>query len=516
MRYSSTHGVSAHARNADRGGTHGVSLAELFPDGRFHCGSNIRVSSCCSAAQHCQPGDLFVFLQDDGSHDQVQEAIDRGAKAILSERLLPVSVPQCIVSDVASAFAMLCQRLAGEPAQDVRVLGIAGHRGKTACQTMTSRVLEAGGHQPAEFGSMGSTDGFGTYPRSSTAMSSAQYAQWLARVRSQGCSHAVTELAREPVVQHMFDAVPLQTLVLTGLTTSTHRLSATPKTRVYAERLLGQLRPQGLVVANVDCPVVRDLVRTLDHPVLTVGLEADAELRAQRIEYHASEQTFLLEAGQRTTAVRSRIIGNHHLRHCLLAIATGLGMGIELSQAVAAIESIQRIPGNLERVECGQPFSVFSDAATSANQLRAALQTLREVTSGRLICVFGQGDQRRPEVSALRGHIVERYADLGVITSDCPREREPLRIVHDVLDGYRKPARAHVMPNRTRAIEWALDGARPGDTILLAGPHNRRLARSDDDFPADVDVARFCLFHRDIDLDTKRHFLDRRNSPSWN
>ena len=116
----------------------------------------------------------------------------------------------------------------------------------------------------------------------------------------------------------------------------------------------------------------------------------------------------------------------------------------------------------------------------------------------------------------MRGSVVERYADLGVITSDVPGETEPLRVAHDVLDGYRKPGKAHVMPNRTRAIEWALDRAKPGDTVLLAGPHNQQVIRGDDDFPSDGDVARFCLFSKDSELGLWPVLAQTKNDPSWN
>lgn len=496
----------------------GVSLSELFPHSRMHATCDIRVSSCCSDADLCQPGDLYVALikpHSDG-HSLAAEAVERGAAAILTERLLPFPVPQCLVADSSIAFAELCQRLAGNPANSLSVVGVAGHHGKTATQMMMTSVLEAAGHRPAVFGSLGCTDGSNAFPSASAVTSSSQYARWLAEIAARGCSHAVSELSRGPVIRHVFGGVPLRTLILSGLTTSTHRHAATPKTKTYVRRMLDQLTPDGLVVANIDCPVVRELVGTITNPVLTVSTESKADVTASRIEHFPSEQTFLLEAGQQTSVVRSKIIGDTHLQCCLLAIAGGLGAGVDLSVAVRAVESIQSIPGKLERVECGQPFSVFSDAATSANQLRAALLTLREITTGRLICVFGQGETNRPEIRALRGGVVERYADLGIITSDVVTEPEPLRVAHDVLDGYRKPGKAHVMPNRTRAIEWAIDRARPGDTVLLAGPHNRHAIRADDDFPADSDVARFCLFSRDADLGLDSLLSELGSQPSWN
>jgi len=456
-------------------------------------------------------------MQDDADgHTQAELAVERGAVAVLSERLLPVEVPQCLVPNSSAALAQLCQRLAGDPAGEVSVVGVAGNTGKTSAQMLLTSVLSAAGHQPALFGSLGSTDGLQAFPVASQQASASVFARWLANAASKGCTHAVTELKREGVLRHVFGGVSLKSLMLTGLSTSTHRKAASPKTKAYVDRLLEQLVPGGLVVANIDCPVVEQLVGGTSNPVLTVSMERDADLTARRLEQFPSEQTFLIEAGEQTSVVRTKIIGDGHLLSCLMTVAAGLGSGIDLATSVGAVESIAKIPGKLERVECGQPFSIFSDAATSSQHLRQTLLTLREVTNGKLICVFGQGESSRSELRSLRGSIVERYADLGIITSDMPDDLEPLRATHDVLDGYRKPAKAHVMPNRTRAIEWALQRAKPGDTVVLAGPHNRRMVREDNDFPADADVARFVLFSQDKRLDEWHVIAKSSTEPSLN
>lgn len=474
----------------------GVSLAELFPRSRFHRAHDIRVTSCCASPESCRPGDLYVAVveTDRDGHFFAERAIERGASAILTERLLPVAVPQCIVDNSSLAIAQLCQRLAGNPAQRLEIAGVAGNYGTTATQMMLCSVLEAGGSQPAVHGQLGHTDGFQAFPSAGQDTTASSFARWLADVAANGCTHAITQMQRQSVSRHTHAGVPIRWLLLGALGTSTHRRSATPKTESYLRRLQGQLRCDSHVVANIDCPIVREFVADMQHPVTTISTEFDADITARRLEQIPSEQTFLLQADEQTSVIRSKIIGDTHLQSCLIAVAAGLQAGIDLATAVRAVESIASIPGHLERVECGQPFSVFSDASQSASHFRDTLLTLREVTEGRLICVFGQGQSRRPELRAQRGQVAEKYSDLGVITSDDINETEPLRVVHDVLDGYRKPAHAHVLPNRTRAIEWALEQAQPGDTVLLAGPHNQLVARSDDDFPADTEVARFHLF----------------------
>ena len=132
----------------------------------------------------------------------------------------------------------------------------------------------------------------------------------------------------------------------------------------------------------------------LDGPALTVGIRTAAEITAVPLEEFASEQTFLLTAGSETIPVRTRMIGRHHVYNCLSAAAIGLAYGIDLPTVVRGLEAVECVPGRLQRIECGQPFGVFVDFAHTPDALIGCLKTLRQVTTGRLICVFGAGGDR--------------------------------------------------------------------------------------------------------------------------
>ncbi len=149
-------------------------------------------------------------------------------------------------------------------------------------------------------------------------------------------------------------------------------------------------------------------------------------------------------------------------------------MGLELTTIARGLEAVETIPGRMEPVVAGQPFGVYVDAARSPDTLAVALRSLRQVTAGRVICVFGADADGDPSQRPLLGRVVERMAHLGVITNDNPRGQQPLQIVHDILDGYDRPARAHVLPDRLEAIRWALSQARPGDAVLIAGKGGRQ------------------------------------------
>jgi UDP-N-acetylmuramoyl-L-alanyl-D-glutamate--2,6-diaminopimelate ligase len=163
------------------------------------------------------------------------------------------------------------------------------------------------------------------------------------------------------------------------------------------------------------------------------------------------------------------MIGDHHIHNCLAAAAVGLAEGIDLPTIARGLEAVRHVPGRLERIECGQPFGVFVDFAHTPDALAAALAALREVTVGKLLCVFGAGGNRDAQKRPLMGSVVERHADLAIVTTDNPRFEDPQAIAADVLAGFEHGDAARWVPERAEAIGYALSLAGPDDVVLVAG-----------------------------------------------
>jgi UDP-N-acetylmuramoyl-L-alanyl-D-glutamate--2,6-diaminopimelate ligase len=153
----------------------------------------------------------------------------------------------------------------------------------------------------------------------------------------------------------------------------------------------------------------------------------------------------------------------------LTAAAVGLLYGISLADVVRGLERLEKIPGRIERIECGQPFGVFVDYAHTPDALTSVLRSLRAVTAGRLICVFGAGGQRDRQKRPLMARAVEAVADLAIVTDDNPRREDPARIRREIVRGFGSLENVVMEADRGRAIEWALEQARPGDCVLIAG-----------------------------------------------
>ncbi|MEO8495497.1 MAG: UDP-N-acetylmuramoyl-L-alanyl-D-glutamate--2,6-diaminopimelate ligase [Planctomycetota bacterium] len=476
-----------------------VSLRELIPQGRFFGTNDILFESCCGDAYRCEPGDLFVALDgpDGDGHELYREAVERGASAIIAERPLPVSIPVCVVSDTREAYGEICQVLAGRPADAMQVVGVTGTNGKTTTALLIASILDAAASRVGLISSLGRSDSRQTKHASRTTPAPPEMASWLKRMSSNGCSHAVLEVSCHALSQHYTAGLQFDAAVLTNLRRDHVDLHGSVMNyRKTIARLFEQLKPSGFCVLNADDPGSQAIMPKLNAPVITVGQREQAEIMATVIERHPSEQTFLLMAGNESVPVRTQMIGDHHVSNCLAAAAVGLVMGLDLATVARGLEAVQRVPGRMERVECGQPFGVYVDSADNPDRLAIALKTLRKVTSGRVLCVFGTPAHRTPEDRPMMGRVVERAADLGVLTGGHIPQAEPLRALHDVLDGYDRAARAHLIPTRSQAIQWTLEQAKPGDSVLIAGEGRLGVAAETSGLamPDDYDIARGWLY----------------------
>jgi UDP-N-acetylmuramoyl-L-alanyl-D-glutamate--2,6-diaminopimelate ligase len=458
----------------------GVSLRQVLPRGKFLGSSDIRVRSCCSDSRIVRPGDLFVALVGGNSdgHEFAQQAVAQGATAVLAERLLPVPVPTCLVPDSRMALGHICQHLAGQPTRQMNVVGVSGSHGKTTTSVLISSVLKAAQQRVGTTNTVAYDDSFESSAARRTTPTAPELASWMARMVANGCQSAVIEVSSGALAARHLAGVELDAAVLTNIRRGqSGKHGSLLNYRRAKERLFEHLKPDGLAVLNADDPASQYLLSRVEQPMITIGMRAEAELTATLVERFPGEQTFLLHAGNETIPVRTRIIGDQHIYNCLAATAIGLVMGIDLPTIVRGLEQVAHVAGHLERVECGQPFGVYVDCAQTPDALAVALQTLRQVTPGRVFCVYGakaDGDRaNRP----LMGRVVERAADREVITCDNPEHEQPLQIAHDILDGYRRPGRPHILPDREAAIGWALSQARTGDSVLIAGKGHESFQR---------------------------------------
>ena len=452
-----------------------LPLRSLVTKGAIFSDAEVLCTGCTSELEQVRPGDLFVATNQQGdAHELAREAVERGAVAVLCERLLPLSVPQAIVEDSRAAFGYACHQLAGEPSRKIPVIGITGSLGKTTTALLTAAVLNTEKQGVAAFTSLAHCDSVRASAALQTTPRADELSGLLKSAVDRGCSHAVAEFSSAGLSEQRGAGMELAVAVLTNLRRQhLDRHNTLAAYRAAKERIFSLLRSDGAAVINIDDPYSRSLLERLKCPALTVSLHHQADVTATLLERCASEQTFLLEAGADSVPVRTRMVGDHHIHNCLSATAVGLLSGLDLPTIARGLEAVAMIPGRMERLECGQDFAVYIDEARSHDGLAMCLKTARQVTPGRVICVMSPSASGDPSERPLLGRVLEKSSQVRVITSEASAHMNALGRAHEVLDGFENPGQAHVIPSRDKAIAWAMEHARFGDAVVICGQGHR-------------------------------------------
>lgn len=450
---------------------HGLLLSDVLPDAKPLSVRDIRFTSCSTRANSVHAGDLFVAT-DEGSydgHDQAQQAIQRGASALIVERMLPVSVPQFLVDDSRHALARIGHALCHHPSREMNVIAVIDSSQVTAPSVLGCSVLERGDKLVSLANDMGSCDGYRTRPHGTPFSSPLQLADWLTGCQASDTSHVVLGTDVRTIQSRALDATQLGCVVLTGLE-STRGPGRVDARRAIA-RLLENLSNDTVVIYNADNPNCRSVIEHAPGAVISYGLHQDADVRGEVIECLPGNQTLLIDTPQEVTAVETRPFGDQYARFCLASVALGQFYGVSMQEIAIGLERVESIPLLLEPLHLGQAFGVYLDTANDPHSLRRALATMQQAAQGKVICVATAPSELTSEERAVVGTMLESMSDRAIITAKTD-EVEPSharKMLHDVVDGYASPQKATVIPTREHAIRQALQIAADEDAVLITG-----------------------------------------------
>ncbi len=431
----------------------------------------VEVSGVQQDSRAVGPGDLFVAWAGavhDG-HEYVAAAAAAGAAAAIVERpVAGAALPQVQVDNARLAAAVASGFVAGSPWRSLRTVGVTGTNGKTTTALLLRGLMAAAG-PAAAVGTLGVVGADGRVVDGSEGLTTpgpVQIAARLAGLVRAGVRGVVIETSSHALDQFRLDGVRFDAMAFTNLTRDHLDYHGTRDRYLAAKARLLELGKDGATaVVNADDPAWRALRPS--GAVLTYGLGADADVRADRVGMSARRSRFDLVAHGTRAPVQLPLPGRFNVSNALCAAAAALALGRPLDEVAAGLEAASPVPGRLERI-ASDPFDVLVDFAHTPDALGQVLETMRPLVAGRLIVVFGAGGDRdaakRPEMGAA----VARHADIAVVTSDNPRTEDPATIAAAVSAGVRGCESVEIL-DRLAAIEWALDAARPGDTVILAG-----------------------------------------------
>ena len=421
------------------------------------------------------PGSLFFCVpgsRADG-HDFAADAVARGAAALVVERPLDLGVPQLVVDDARRSMAVAADAFFGRPTDELEVVGVTGTNGKTTTAYLIHAVLEAAGRRPGLLGTVEMRVGDERRPAVRTTAEAIDLQRAFREMLDAGNRSAVIEATSHGSALYRLDRVRFAALVFTNLSQDHLDFHGTMEEYFDAKRRL--FAPGVPAAVNLGDEYGRRLAHELPDAV-TFGFADDADVRPDAL-----------------AGADLKLRGRFNVENALGALAAARLLGIDDATATTALESVRAVPGRFEEVDEGQPFTVLVDYAHTPDALDNVLRTARELTTGRVICVFGAGGDRAREKRPLMGRVASQRADVGVVTSDNPRAEDPQASIDAVVKGATGPV--DVVPDRRSAIERALDDARPGDVVVIAGKgHEQGQEFADRKLPFDDrEVARDAL-----------------------
>ncbi|MFN3531474.1 MAG: UDP-N-acetylmuramoyl-L-alanyl-D-glutamate--2,6-diaminopimelate ligase [Candidatus Brocadia sp.] len=420
-------------------------------------------------------GYVFVAIKGhkvDG-HDFVVDAIEKGAIALVVEKKIDVAprIPRIIVSNTRSALAALSCRFYGGPSSQMTVVGITGTNGKTTTSYLTKSIIEASGDKAGLIGTIQYQIGKRAIPAQETTPESVEIQSYLSEMLKSGIKYAVIEASSHALSQHRLDGVRFSSAIFTNL--SIEHLDYHVNIRNYrAEKLklVKGLGTEAFAILNADHNASKHFAECTKSQVVWYGIKKkNADVTAEIIHMGADVTRLLLNSPWGKILINVKLAGKHNIYNALAAAANALALGFKIDTIKAGIESLSVVPGRLEKVDCGQDFHVYVDFAHTHQALQVVLSTLREITTGRIILVFGCGGDRDRKKRPKMGHIAEKYADLSWITSDNPRSEDPHSIISEIQKGIRNQGCFRVQADRKIAIEEAISEAKKGDVVIIAG-----------------------------------------------
>ncbi len=465
----------------------------------------VQFSQVCYDSRQVKPGSLFVCipgLKSDG-HAFAEQAVSRGAVALIVERFLDLPVSQLKVNNARQALGRAAAALYDRPADRLRMCGVTGTNGKTTVTHLIEHIMARTGNTPGIIGTLGARIGSDQFPGKRTTPEASDLQELLAEMVNRGCTYAIMEVSSHALDLYRVEGCEYDVAVFTNLSqdhldyhlTMQDYLAA--KTKLFSS-LGGETKKSGkkFAVINGDDPVAVQLLALTPVRAVTYGTTPGVDYRARAIRNQVNGVEFEVLFPGGVQRLKLKTPGRFTVYNALAAFAVGVEEGLAPAKVAAALAEIDGVPGRFELVDEGQPFSLVVDYAHTPDGLENVLKTARDCVEGRVLTVFGCGGDRDRTKRPIMGAMAAKYSDLSIITSDNPRSEQPEAIIAEVEGGFAGSTSEYIsVPDRRAAILLACSKARAGDIVLIAGKgHENYQLIKDQVLPFDDRrVARECL-----------------------
>ena len=451
-----------------------MKLKKIFPEKNIPGG--IDITGITDNSKEVKPGYLFIAVPGKSSdgHFFIEDALKRGAGAVICNRKTG-HIGRGNIIEVESTREivwLLGKRYYRDPSTRLKITGVTGTNGKTTVSYLIKNILEAAGIHTGLLGTIDYIIGTRRIPAVLTTPGTLQLNRFMAQMVAAGCQACVMEVSSHALEQGRTRGIAFETAVFTNLGRDHLDYHKTKDKYLEAKGSLFQGLPaDGIAVINMDDSCAASIRGKTRAGVIGYGIGENAGgdiLRPKEVEIKGSGMTFIVFGQGKEIPISTNLLGYHNVYNILAAVGVALGYKIPQEAIEKGIAGTGNIPGRLERISRGQPFEVFIDYAHTAEALENVLFTLRGITKGKIILVFGCGGNRDREKRHLMGKVADKMADFAIITTDNPRQEAPEKIAEDIRKGFVND-RYKVIINRKDAVAEAIFTASRGDIIVIAG-----------------------------------------------
>ncbi len=453
-----------------------MKLKELFEGiktrGNFDGDTNI--TGLAYDSREVQTGDLFFALPGEKFNGACfsGEAIKKGAVAVVSEKEFNGLENLVIVDNARFTMAKVAARYYNYPDRELALVGVTGTNGKTTITHLLAHIFNTSGRKSAAIGTLGCLKQEGYFPLKHTTPESLDLYRLLRGLVEEEYKLVVLEVSSHGLAANRVACIHWRGALFTNLTRDHLDFHGDMEQYYLAKRRLFEyLGEESFGIVNIDDSYGRRLYEEFGRHFITVGLQnREADYNISDFHLGADFSRFEISMpDNKTVPLTTPLIGKFNLYNISLAVASADVLGLDSTSIVQGVKTFKGAAGRLEEIEIGQPFRVFIDYAHTPDALRNALETLRDITDGRLIIVFGCGGDRDKDKRPEMGALASEMADIVVVTSDNPRSEKPEAIIDDIINGIPEGSDYSAIESRREAIDFALSKAKPGDIILIAG-----------------------------------------------
>jgi len=441
---------------------------------------DIELTGLCNNSKQAAPGYLFFAKQgiSKNGSQYIMDAIAAGVVAIATDLYNPFlsNVIQIIHPNIALLESILADRFYESPSHKLLTIGITGTNGKTTTSYLVKHLLDSLNKPCGLIGTVEWIIKNNIFPSTHTTPDLLTNQKLLSDMVSSGCDSVVMEVSSHGLEQGRVQSLDFDFAIFTNLTQDhlDYHLSmdayAKAKTKLFSSLSPSPYKPYPKVaIINIDSPFASTFIEATKVQTFTYGLHSEATLFASNIEHSITGSSCYIHYKNKKLAFKTSLIGTFNLYNCLAALSVGLNLNYELENLLPIFSNFSGVPGRMERVINSAQKNIFVDYAHTEDALFNVLSALKEVVSGKIVCLFGCGGNRDQLKRPKMGAVAEKLSDTVIITSDNPRGEQPSQIIQDILTGIQNKERVQIEPDRKKAIALAIGQLQKQDALLIAG-----------------------------------------------